>query len=190
MNTNQKILVLGLLGAAAYYLYKQQPDTFTDIETAAQGAESDVVAATAGYKSAGSGPTWVPILNAAEQQYGLPMDLLTALAYQESSFIENVIRGIKASSAGALGMMQLMPQYYPSVNVPKPFQDSDVEAQITDAANTLLTNYNSTNSWTLAIAAYNAGLGAVQNAGGIPQNGQTPAYVAGILSNAPAAAVS
>ncbi|NYJ76462.1 transglycosylase SLT domain-containing protein [Allobranchiibius huperziae] len=32
----------------------------------------------------------------------------------------------------------------------------------------------------LAWAAYNAGLGAVQGAGGVPQNGQTPAYVANI----------
>lgn len=190
MNGQQKVIFIGLLAGVAYYLYKQQPQSFTDVETAAQGAESDVTAAIAGWKNAGQGPTWVPILNAAESQYGLPQDLLAALAYQESSFIENVIRGIKTSSAGALGMMQLMPQYYPSVNVPKPFQDSDVEAQITDAATTLLTNYASTQSWPLAIAAYNAGLGAVQNAGGIPQNGQTPAYVAGILSNAPAAAVS
>jgi soluble lytic murein transglycosylase-like protein len=187
VNTKQKILLLGIAGVGVWYVLNNQ----TDIETAAQQAASDLTAATMGWENAGSGPTWVPVLNAAETQYGLPQNMLAALAYQESSFIENVIRGLKASSAGALGMMQLEPQYYPTLVGPSgaavPYADSDVNDQITAAATTLITNYSSTSSWPLAIAAYNAGLTAVLNAGGIPQNGQTPNYVAGILANAPAA---
>ena len=201
MTKGEKLLAILGIAAVGYYIYENyisgsgwasSGDPLTDAETTAQQAESQVQAAVSGWKNAGSGPTWVPVLNQYEQQYGLPTDMLAALGFQESSFIENIIRGLQASSAGALGMMQLMPQYYSTLvglsGATAPYQDADVEAQIDAAANTLLTNYNSTNSWPLAIAAYNAGLGAVNNAGpGIPQNGQTPAYVAGILANAPAA---
>jgi soluble lytic murein transglycosylase-like protein len=187
MNSFQKFLVLVIGGGAVYYLYQNNLDPSAAIDD----ATSDLQAAVMGWKNAGSGPTWVPVLNAAESQYGLPQDLLAALAFQESSFIEALIRGTRASSAGALGMMQLMPQWYASlvgpVGAAVPYQDSDVENQITAAAQTLITNYNQLGSWPLAIAAYNAGVTAVQKAGGIPQNGQTPAYVAGILGNAPAA---
>lgn len=195
MNNAEKVLLLGIIGGL-YYLYQQQQQSgggsgcfvcCLEFEACELGVE--VTAAVQGWKNAGEGPTWVPILNAAEQQYGLPQDMLAALAFQESSFIQKVIDGTRASSAGALGMMQLEPEYYPSVQVPRPFTTDDTQQQITDAANTLVTDYNALGSWPLAIAAYNAGLGAVQSAGGIPNNGQTPAYVAGILANAPAANV-
>jgi soluble lytic murein transglycosylase-like protein len=201
MTRGEKVLVMLGLAAVGVYIYENYFSgsgwassgcPITDAETTAQAAESQVQAAVSGWQAAGSGPTWVPILNQYESQYGFPQNMLAALAFQESSFIENIIRGKQASSAGALGMMQLMPQYYSTLVGPSgaavPYQDSDVEAQIDAACQTFQTNYNSLGSWPLAIAAYNAGLGAVNNAGpGIPQNGQTPAYVAGILANAPAA---
>jgi soluble lytic murein transglycosylase-like protein len=183
MNGTQKLILLAGIGAVGYYFYTQNSGDNSP------GIITQAAAAVMGYKNVNDGPTWVPVLNDAEAQYALPQDLLCALAFQESSFLPAVIDGTQPSSAGALGMMQLMPQYYSSVQVATPFTADDVNNQITDAANTLVTNYNSLNSWPLAIAAYNAGLGAVQNAGGIPQNGQTPAYVAGILANAPAANV-
>lgn len=186
------ILILVGLGALAYYIYENQNTANSFVcclgfEACLLGA--DVTAAVCGWQNAGDGPTWVPVLNAAEVQYGLPTNLLAALAFQESSFIPSVIDGTHASSAGALGMMQLMPQYYASVQVPIPFSTQDVQDQISDAANTLVNNYSTLGSWPLALAAYNAGVSAVQNAGGIPNNGQTPAYVAAILANAPAANV-
>jgi soluble lytic murein transglycosylase-like protein len=181
--TNFLWLALGAVGI--YYIYSNRQQ----VGTAMQQIGSTVTAAVSGWKTAGSGPTWIPILNATETQFNLPTDMLAALAYQESSFIENVIRGLQPSSAGALGMMQLMPQYYDAQvgpAVPTPYSDDAVNAQIQAAAQTLASNYNTLGSWELAVAAYNAGVGAVQKAGGIPQNGQTPAYVAGIEANAPA----
>ena len=179
-----KIIVLGLAGALIYYIYKNP----VDVETAAQSAASDLEAATMGWQQAGSGPTWLPILSAAEVNYNLPQNLLARQAYQESSFIENVIRGIKASSAGALGIMQLMPQFYSEVQVPVPFTDADVSAQISRAASVMAANYQSTGSWSLALAAYNAGLGNVEKYSGIPPFAETQKYVSAILSDVPAAA--
>lgn len=185
MSKRLNFLWLALGGVAIYYIYSNQKQ----VGTALQTIGASVTAAVAGWKNAGSGPTWVPVLNAAEVANSLPTDMLAALAYQESSFIENVIRGLQPSSAGAMGMMQLMPQYYPDQVGPAvatPYTDDNVNAQINTAAQTLASNYATLGSWELAVAAYNAGVGAVQNAGGIPQNGQTPAYVAGIEANAPA----
>lgn len=186
MNTKQ-ILLLGLGGAAIYYIVTHQ----NDVATAAQAAASDVEAYTMGWKNAGSGPQWVPILNQAEISYGLPQDILAATAYQECSFIENVIRGIKSSSAGALGILQMEPQFYAEVRVPVPFTDQDVSAQISRAGQVFASNYAVLGSWPLTIAAWNAGLGEIEKAGGIPpasMDPETGPYVANVLANAPAAA--
>ncbi len=138
------------------------------------------------YKSVGSGPVWVPVLNQVETNFGFPQDLLCAVAFTESSFSESVIRGETPSSDGlSLGIMQLQTAFYQSVNVPVPFTDIDVQNQIMDAANTFQTNYTALGSWPLAIAAYNAGLHAIQTAGSITN----PSYVAKVLANAPAANV-
>jgi soluble lytic murein transglycosylase-like protein len=183
LNTKQ-ILFLGLGGVAIYYLVNNGNNP----ETAYQSLASDVTAAVAGWQNAGSGPTWMPVLNAAEVQYDLPQNMLAAVAYQESSFIENVIRGITPSGDGlSLGIMQLQTQFYPALvgpGVPVPYQDSDVENQINMAASVFANNFQALGSWPETIAAWNQGLSGVQN------NGITStSYVANILANAPAANV-
>lgn len=182
MNQDQKFLLLLAAGGAAWYLYANNGDP----ETAAQNFTSDVQAVTMGWKNAGSGPTWVPILNQCEAQYGLPQDILAAVAYQESSFIENVIRGITPSSDGlSLGIMQLQTQYYPNLvgpSVPVPYTDQNVSDQINEAGQVFASNYAALGSWPATIAAWNQGLSGVQN------NGITSVkYVNNILANAPAA---
>jgi Transglycosylase SLT domain len=182
MNNTQKVILLGAIGAAIYYIVNANGD----VDTAAQQAGSDMTAAVLGWKQAGSGPTWVPVLNAAEQQYRLPADMLAAIAFQESSFVENIIRGLTPSSDGlSLGIMQLQTQYYPSLvgpGVPVPYQDSDVQNQIAEAAQVCASNYAALGSWPETVAAWNQGLSGVQN------NGITSTtYVAKILANAPAA---
>lgn len=116
---------------------------------------------------------WAPVLASAEAQYGLPAGLLSRIAYQESHFRSDIIDGTTASPAGALGMMQLMPQYFSSVRVPVPFTGSDTQAQINQAAQLLNSLFQEFGDWSLAIAAYNAGSGTVQN------------YVNGSLSSLP-----
>jgi soluble lytic murein transglycosylase-like protein len=116
------------------------------------------------------------LLNAAEQQYGIPTDLLARQAFQESSFDPSVIYG-GPNSAGAVGLMQLEPQYYPGVNPNDPGQ------AITAAASTMAGNFKSLGSWGLALAAYDAGIGNVEKYGGIPPFPETQNYVSQILSD-------
>jgi hypothetical protein len=196
MNEKQKVLLLLLAGGAAYWWYTQQGGGSSSCcpvvcgncpicGSNSPGVGTNLMAAVQGWQNVGSGPTWVPYLNQVEQSMGFPQDILAATAFQESSFNEGVIRGTTPSSDGlSLGIMQLQTQYYPSVQVAVPFQDSDVEQQIQDAANTFQTNYAALGSWPATIAAFNQGLAGVQ------KNGITSTkYVANVLGNAPAANV-
>jgi soluble lytic murein transglycosylase-like protein len=184
---NILILVFGG-GLLAYYFY-QKSQSNTDVLTAVGDDVSNVTdtikAAIVGWKNVGSAATWLPYLAQAESQFGIPTDLLSRVAYQESRFREEIIRGTKASPVGALGIMQMMPQYFTSVNAPRPYADSDVIAQIQEAGKQLASLYKSTGDWTLALAGYNAGLGNVQKYGAIPPFKETQDYVAQITADVP-----
>jgi peptidoglycan DL-endopeptidase CwlO len=116
------------------------------------------------------------LLNGAEQQYGIPTDLLARQAYQESSFDPSVIYG-GPNSAGAVGLMQLEPQFYPGVNPNDPTQ------AVAAAAATMAANFKEFGTWALALAAYDAGAGNVSKYGGIPPFPETQNYVAKILGD-------
>lgn len=150
------------------------------------GTVSDaVVGSLLGWKSVGSAARWLPVIAEAEVMNDLPTDLLARVAYQESHFRESIIRGTLGSTAGALGIMQLEPQFYPSVRVARPFTDNDVTTQIYDASNTLASDHAKFGSWPLALAAYNAGDGAVKKYNGIPPYTETQNYVAQIMADVP-----
>lgn len=139
---------------------------------------------------------WAPVLATAEQAYGLPVDLLARMAYTESAYQQNIIDGTRPSSAGALGILQLEPQYFSTVNRPIPFTDGDTTDQINEAAGQVASLYrqllplassSGQNPWALALAGYDAGAGAVQKYQGIPPFTETQNYVSGILADVPAA---
>lgn len=146
-----------------------------------------VTAATCGWQNVEQGPVWVPVINQSESANGIPSNLLAAMAYQESHFRPDIIDGSTPSSAGALGILQLMPQYFSTVQVPTPFTAADTTAQISQAAQQLAALYATFNDWTLAVAAYNAGATTVKNylAGSQPLPLETQAYVANVLGNVP-----
>jgi cell wall-associated NlpC family hydrolase len=111
----------------------------------------------------------------AAATYGVPENLLKAVAGAESSFQPGAVSG-----AGAEGLMQLMPSVASSLDV-DPFNPG----QSISAAARLLSSYRQQfGSWPLALAAYNAGPGAVQEYSGIPPYAQTTAYVSSVLSAA------
>jgi soluble lytic murein transglycosylase-like protein len=186
------LLVLGGIAAYLYYQNSQNSDTGDSpvafLDDPISGVSDMVISAVSGWKNVASGAQWVPPLNAAETQFGIPQDLLARIAYEESHFRPDIISGSTSSTAGALGLMQLEPAYFASVRVPRPFTIGDVLAQIQDAAQDLVTNYNALGNWPLAVAAYNAGLSTIQTGNASAANkAATAKYVADIIGDVPAA---
>ena len=113
-----------------------------------------------------------PLFLSSAATYGIPASLLTAVAKVESGFNPSAV-----SSAGAQGLMQLMPSTAASLGV-----DPFVPSQAIDGAARLLSGYlQQFGSIPEAVAAYNAGAGAVQQYGGVPPYPQTQAYVQSVM---------
>ncbi|MEM9730616.1 MAG: transglycosylase SLT domain-containing protein, partial [Myxococcota bacterium] len=97
----------------------------------------------------------------AAQLYQLPNSFIRAVMRVESDFNANVV-----SSAGAMGLMQLMPKTARSMGVSDPF---DVRQNILGGARYLRILANRfKGDLILTVAAYNAGEGAVDKYDGIP----------------------
>lgn len=142
------------------------------------------------WKAANYGPKWVPKINQVEALMGIIPDLLARMAFQESSFRTEVIDGSRASPAGALGILQLMPQFFPSTHMPMPYSDATVLEQIKDAASDLVQLHHRFGDWAEALAAYNFGPGnedkyLKHKIAGLPV--ETTNYVTEILADVPAA---
>jgi soluble lytic murein transglycosylase-like protein len=183
MNRNTWIW-LGGAGLVLWALSRTQ--TATDLT---ESGVDTVTAALSGWKAVQQGPYWVPIINQVEQVYGIPADLLARIAYQESRFRPEIIEGTKVSSAGALGLMQLMPHYFTSVQRARPFSPDDTLDQINEAAHLLQGLYNHFGDWGLAVMGYNDGQTNIDHyvAGthALPQ--QTADYLTQVLSDVPVA---
>jgi soluble lytic murein transglycosylase-like protein len=116
---------------------------------------------------------YLPHVYAAEAQYGLPSGLLDALIWTESRYNPFAVSG-----AGAAGLGQLMPGTARELGVLNRF---DARANLWAAARYLRQMLDKFGMVHLAVAAYNAGPGAVERAGGIPLNGETPSYVRNVF---------
>ena len=116
---------------------------------------------------------YLPHVYAAEAQFGLPAGLLDAVIWTESRYNPFAI-----SKAGAAGLGQLMPGTAKELGVANRF---DPLANLSGAARYLRQMLDRFGTVHMALAAYNAGPGAVERAGGIPLNGETPAYVRNVL---------
>jgi soluble lytic murein transglycosylase-like protein len=112
-------------------------------------------------------------VSSVERTYGLPAGLVDAVIYQESRGRMDAV-----SPKGALGLMQLMPATAAQLGV-NPYNADD---NIRGGAHYLRQQIDRFGSIPLALAAYNAGPGAVLRYGGIPPFRETQNYVTTILS--------
>lgn len=110
------------------------------------------------------------IFERASEKYNISYDFLVAVAKAESDFNTKCV-----SSAGAKGIMQLMPDECKSLGVKDPY---DAESNIMASARLLKAHLDKFDgNYTLAAAAYNAGSGAVKKYGGVPPYNETQNYV-------------
>lgn len=115
---------------------------------------------------------YLDMARAAARRNNIPEDLFLRLVQQESGW-----KATARSHKGARGLAQLMPATARSLRV-----DPDDPAQNLDGgARYLRTQYEKFGSWRLALAAYNAGPGAVEKYGGVPPFRETQGYVKAIL---------
>lgn len=115
------------------------------------------------------------LIDAYSQKNGLDADFVRAVVKQESGFNEHA-----TSRCGAAGLMQLMPGTAKGLGVTNPYDaEQNVKGGTKMLAN-LLKTYGGNKE--LALAAYNAGGGAVKKYGGIPPYGETQRYVKNVLS--------
>ncbi len=118
----------------------------------------------------------LPIFKEAAATYGVDEGILIAMAKQESNFRTDAV-----SSAGAVGVMQLMPKTAEGLGVTNSY---DARENIMGGAKLLsqeLAAYNGNVS--LALAAYSAGGGAVKKYDGIPPYKETQNHIPRVLLN-------
>ena len=114
------------------------------------------------------------IIKAAAKEYDISSALVHAVILQESAYNPNAL-----SNKGAMGLMQLMPQTAKFYKVKNAFDPKENILAGTKLLSTLLRKYN--HNTARALAAYNAGEGAVSKYNGIPPYPETQQYVRKIL---------
>lgn len=143
---------------------------FPHIETLAQvrcmGLSSRAVAKRAA--------RYVPTIDRLANEHGLAPSLVMAVVAQESCFDPRAV-----STAGALGLMQLMPA---TARWLKAGDVRHADANLRAGVRYLAHMHATFGSVELALAAYNAGPGNVRRYGGIPPFHETRTYVTRVLS--------
>jgi soluble lytic murein transglycosylase-like protein len=128
-------------------------------------------------------PTALPVLTREEMHtmlahagttHNIDEDLLASLVRAESG---GQVRAV--SRTGARGLMQLMPKTATELGVKDSFKADENIAGGSAYLDQLLTRYH--DNVALALAAYNAGPGAVDKYHGIPPYRETQAYVARVI---------
>jgi len=117
-------------------------------------------------------PDIAPLIARAESRHHLPPGLLASVVEVESN-----TRSHRISPAGAMGLGQISPATARTLALEDPFDPAE---NLDASAHYLAIQLASFHDLRLALAAYNAGPGAIVNHT-VPQNGETPAYVEKVL---------
>ncbi|HEY3425769.1 MAG TPA: lytic transglycosylase domain-containing protein [Negativicutes bacterium] len=129
---------------------------------------------TADKKTAGTGNV-AQMIQLAAGKYGVDSKLAMAVAQTESGLSPDVV-----SSAGAVGVMQLMPQTASALGVRDIYDPRENIDGGVRYLKQMLTTFNGDTA--KAVAAYNAGPQAVKDYNGIPPYPETKAYVAKVMA--------
>jgi soluble lytic murein transglycosylase-like protein len=156
-----------------------------DFATALQAATTaDASSPTATQSESVAGATgdsgeYDSVIEQASQRYGVDPAVLHGLIQQESGFDPSA-----QSSAGASGLTQLMPGTASSMGVANPLNPTESIEGGARYLSQLMSQFGGNTED--ALAAYNAGPGAVQQYGGIPPYAETQSYVSKVLGYAEA----
>lgn len=115
----------------------------------------------------------------AEADNGIPPGMLARLLWQESRYRPEIISGALRSPAGAVGIAQFMPATAREWGVIA----TDAGSSIAGAGRYLAWLYRKTGAWSLALAAYNWGVGNVQRKGIDAAPAETRTYYSEILAD-------
>lgn len=140
----------------------------TAVETTPQAARAVRVPGYAGrYRG-----EYLDMARAAARRHNIPEDLFLRLVHQESGWNPGAV-----SHAGARGLAQLMPDTARLLGV----NPDDPRQNLEGGARYLRMMFDRFGDWRLALAAYNAGPGAVEQHRGVPPYRETTDYVRIIL---------
>jgi soluble lytic murein transglycosylase-like protein len=172
-----------------------EPSSYTNFASALQAATGeDAAGTTSGIADTSSGidygavqdtgtsgesSEYDALIEQAAVRNGISPAVLHGLIQQESGFDPNAV-----SSAGASGLTQLMPGTASTLGVANTLNPAESIEGGARYLGELSAQFGGNTED--ALAAYNAGPGAVEQYGGIPPYAETQSYVANVLSNAEA----
>lgn len=166
--------VLQRIGAIEYR-FMQSSQSFGDFSDVYTKAIQDTSVSNIAQQTANSSSSdIVKMIQISAQKYGVDPKLATAVAQVESNYSPQVV-----SSAGAVGVMQLMPDTAKGLGVRNIYDPRENIDGGVAYLKQLLTTFNG--DVTKAVAAYNAGAQAVKSYNGVPPYPETRNYVAKVL---------